>query len=283
MTKINRPALRYFGGKWRLAQWVIGHFPAHTCYVEPFGGGASVLIQKPPAFVEIYNDLNDLVVNFFRVLRDRPGELERAIDLTPYSRQEYIESQEWHADPLERARRFAVWCWQGRGRGGVKESGGWRFMRSESRGQTPCDDWNNMQHLLQIAERFKYVQIEQSDALRVIETYDTPETLFYVDPPYVPETRALRWRSSAYLHDMSDDDHRRLAERLQAAKGMVVLSGYPNTLYDDLYAGWMKASTTARRDALAKHQKATEVIWMNEAARSGIAQRQIAFDEQVAA
>lgn len=278
----TRPALRYFGGKWRLAPWVISHFPEHTYYVEPFGGAASVLIQKTPAFVEVYNDLNELVVNFFRVLRDRPNDLLRAINLTPYSRQEYIESCEWHADPLERARRFAVQCWQGRGRGGVKEPGGWRYMSAATRGQTPCNDWDNMDHLLHIAARFKQVQIEQNDALRVIDAYDTPETLFYIDPPYVQSERSMRWRSSAYAHDMNDEDQRRLAECLQAVRGMVIISGYENSLYDSLYSGWFKDVSSARRDALAKHQKVIEAIWMNEAAASLIRQKQIQFGEVAA-
>jgi len=104
--------------------------------VEPFGGAASVLLRKAPAFLEVYNDLGNDVVNFFRILRERPSELISAIDLTPYSRSEFLQAQETCADDLERARRFYVWSWQGRGRGGVKEPGGWRFMSRNTRSQT---------------------------------------------------------------------------------------------------------------------------------------------------
>jgi len=264
-NNISRPALRWFGGKWKLADWIISHFPAHTCYCEPYSGAASVLIRKSPAFVEVYNDLNGMAVNFFKVLRERPDALVRAIALTPYSRAEYLQAQKPGADedPLESARRFAVWCWQGRGRGGVVELGGWRFMRTDSRGQTPCDDWNNMAHLYEIAARFKRAQIESGDALDCIRRYDTPKTLFYVDPPYVQETRSGRWRTSSYVHEMDDAAHRALATTLLQAKGMVILSGYPSDLYDELYAGWHRVETTARTDALASNRERTEVLWIS--------------------
>lgn len=114
METVKRPALRYHGGKFRIAQWIINQFPEHLCYVEPFGGGGSVLLRKSPAKIEVYNDLNGGVVNFFRVLRERPADLIAAIELTPYSRKEFIQAQEPCDDPLERARRFYVWSWQGR-------------------------------------------------------------------------------------------------------------------------------------------------------------------------
>src|SRR5574343_303278 len=103
---ITRPALRYFGGKFRLAPWIISQFPPHTVYVEPFGGGGSVLLRKLPAYHEVYNDLDGDVVNFFRVLREQPDELLRAIDLTPYSREEQRQAFDANDEPssLDRAR-----------------------------------------------------------------------------------------------------------------------------------------------------------------------------------
>jgi len=262
-NNIKRPALRYFGGKWRLAEWIISNFPPHTCYAEPFAGAASVLIRKEPSYCEVYNDLNGLAVNFFKVLRERPDELIRAIALTPYSRAEYLQAHVVTDNALENARRFAAWCWMGRGRGGVVEVGGWRFMRSATRGQTSDDDWNNMAHLYDIAARLKDVQVESSDALDCIRRYDTPETLFYVDPPYVRSTRSGRWASTAYVHEMDDAAHRALAATLLQAQGMVILSGYPSGLYDELYAGWHRVETTARTDALASNRERTEVLWIS--------------------
>jgi len=263
MNDIKRPALRWFGGKWRLADWIISHFPRHTCYCEPYSGAASVLIRKDPAFVEVYNDLNGMVVNFYKVLREQPDALIRAIALTPYSRAEYLDAQEPCDDPLENARRFAVWCWQGRGRGGVVEVGGWRFMRSDTRGQTPCDDWDDMAHLYDIAARFKGVQIENGDALDCIRRYDAPKTLFYVDPPYVQSTRSGRWGTSSYVHEMDDNAHRELAGVLRNAQGMVIVSGYPSPLYDELYDGWVKVQTYTRADSKAADQVRLEALWIS--------------------
>jgi len=262
--KATRPALRYFGGKWQIGPWIIGHFPVHTTYCEPFGGGASVLIRKAPAKIEVYNDLNGMAVNFFKVLRERPQELVRALELTPYARAEYILSQQPASDPLESARRFYTWCWQGRGRGGVVESSGWRFMKTDSRGQTPCDDWRKLDHLYAVAERLRNVQIDSVDALRCIRAYDTPETLFYIDPPYVAETRSMRWGGSAYLHEYSIEDHQQLAQALRNIQGVAIISGYPSELYNDLYSGWRTADKASRKDSpQAERVATTERIWID--------------------
>lgn len=261
---VNRPALRYHGGKWRLAPWIISHFPPHVCYVEPFGGGASVLLRKPPSSIEVYNDAGSDVVNFFRVLRERPDELVKAIDLTPYSRAEYLGAQEPCDDPLERARRFYTWSWQGRGRAGVKEPGGWRFMVRNLRGRTPVEDWNNHHHLWDVAQRLKEVQFEQGDALTVIGRYDDPGTLFYVDPPYVQSTRGRRWTGTAYTHDYTDDDHRELAKALHNIEGMAIVSGYPSGLYEELYGGWARVTTEALTDAKTRE---TERLWISPRAQ----------------
>lgn len=263
MSDIPRPALRYHGGKWRLASWILSCFPPHVCYVEPFGGGGSVLLQKQPSFVEVYNDLSGDVVNFFRVLRERGDELRRAIELTPYARAEFLAAQEPTDDPLEAARRFYVWSWQGRGRAGVQEPGGWRFIATAARGTTVTGDWNNTAHLAEIVSRLKLVQIECGEAETVIQRYDTPDTLFYVDPPYVASTRGARWGNSAYTHEMTDDDHERLAGLLHTVRGMVILSGYPSDLYNRLYADWRAIHRRQATDNGTK--EAVEVLWLSPA------------------
>lgn len=235
--------------------------PPHTTYVEPFGGAMSVMLRKPPVFLNVYNDIDSMVVNFFRVLRDRPEELIRAIELTPYSREEYINSQIPTDDPLEQARRYYVWCWQGRGRGGISEPGGWRFMKAKTRGQTPVDDWGKTDYLFNVAKYIRdNVQIEHGDALTIIRRYDTPDTLFYLDPPYVHSTRGERWAQGAYSHELSDEEHTALAEALHNIKGMAIISGYPSELYDSLYSTWR----IVRRIAYAeRNRETTEVLWMN--------------------
>lgn len=257
---IPRPALRYYGGKWLLAPWIISFFPEHDCYVEPFGGAASVLLQKPPSFIEVYNDLNGDVVNFFKMLRERRQELIEVINLTPFSRLEYAESQKPCDDPLEAARRFFVWSWQGRGRGGVKEPGGWRFMSRRTRGQTPADDFENVEHLLMIATRLKKVQIENDDAITVLKRFDDPNTLFYVDPPYVQDTRSQRWRNGGYAFEYSEDEHIKLAEHLHDLSGMIILSGYQSSLYDNLFPDWLRVERNTKKDSGAD---AVECLWIS--------------------
>lgn len=265
MTKVMRPALRYYGGKWRVAPWILSHFPPHKCYVEPFGGAASVLIQKERSQIEVYNDLNSDVVSYFRVLREQPENLSRAVYLTPYAREEYdlATSGEEVADPVERARRFCVWSWQSQFMK-MRSKSGWRVINNDSRSQSPAADWANMTHLNAIAERFRKVQIEHGPALTVIERYDSPETLFYVDPPYVLDTRSDR---SVYSHEMTDDDHTRLAETLHSVKGSVVLSGYRSDLYESLYSDWWSADATSRINSPNGAKLAMETIWTNAEAQ----------------
>lgn len=258
--KITQPALRYFGGKWKIAKWIIQHFPAHYSYVEPFGGGASVLLRKGPSQLETYNDLESGVVSFFRVLRNRPDELIDALRLTPYSREEFMQSLEPVEDELERARRFYVFSWQGRGRGGNIQVGGWRAMKTDSRGKTPAEDFTRLDVLYAIAERLRKVQIEQMDALECIRAYDDEKTLFYVDPPYIlPDGR-----KDGYLMPFGDDDHIRLAEVLNNLKGMAIISGYKNALYDELFNGWMHVCKRAQKDSPLDFRVDTvESLWLS--------------------
>lgn len=246
MNKVSRPALRYHGGKWRLAPWVIKHFPAHDVYCEPYGGAASVLLRKPAAKVEVWNDLNEDVVNLFRVLRERPDELVRAIALTPYARAEWERCQEPCDDPVERARRLYVLSQQGLSGAGTRESGGWRWSRNMNGGLVAA--WNNIGHLWDIVERLKDIMLECRDAVEVIHRYDGPETLFYVDPPYVRSERSSLRKSATYEYEMWDEDHRALASVLREVEGMVVLSGYQCALYDELYGDWRKVGRMSRKN-----------------------------------
>lgn len=118
---IRHPAVRYHGGKFRLASWIISHFPAHRCYVEPFGGGASVLLKKEPSEAEVYNDLDGDVVNLFRVLRhpETSRALSEACALTPYSRDEFMQAYAPADNPVEQARRLVVRATMGFGSAGA--------------------------------------------------------------------------------------------------------------------------------------------------------------------
>lgn len=271
MTAPTRPALRWYGGKWRIAPWIISHLPPHDAYCEPYGGAASVLLRKPPAKIETWNDLHGRLVNFFRVLRDQPAELIRLVVLTPYARAEYEQARAVADDPLEDARRFFVLGNQGRiGAAGGRWSHGWKYQidpRAQHR-EDPAS-FAAVEHLHAIAERFRHVQIEHDDALVMLRRYDTPGTLHYIDPPYLQSARADREHRSRYLHELTDDDHAELAQVLRGIQGMVVLSGYPSPLYDRLYGDWHQVIRIANTDASAD---AVECLWFNPAARAQVRQ-----------
>jgi len=265
LVKVERPPVRYFGGKWRLADWIMQHFPAeHRCYVEAFAGGASVLLQKPHTSFEVLNDLDGDVINFFDMLRSRTEELIRAIWLTPYSREEWrrARDQQPAADPIERARRFYVRCWQSFGSGTGIISTGWRFQKgaNESGRADAVKSWNSTEHLWAVAERLKLVQIENDDALVVMKRYDGPKTLFYLDPPYVHSTRYESSHRKGYQHEMADADHRHFAETARQLQGMVIVSGYPCDLYDELFHDW-QCVTKESADLNANMQ--TECLWLS--------------------
>lgn len=259
MPDITSPPVRYPGGKWRIASWIYERFPPHVVYCEPYCGGASVLFRKPPSEYEVINDLDGDVVNFFRVLRKQPDELISQIELTPYARQEYKLAYEPAEEPVERARRFLIRYRQSFGSGNIEAPTGWRFQRSSARGKSVIDEWNEVDHLWAAAGRLKQVMIECEEALQVIDRYDSPFTLFYVDPPYVQSSRV---RQNKYPHEMTDADHRRLAEVLNNVRGMVALSGYQSALYDELYAGWQMVDKTTTTNG---NNQAVECLWMNPA------------------
>lgn len=263
MVKITGPALQYFGGKWLAAPWIISHFPAHVCYCEPYAGGASVLLRKPPSKIEVYNDLDSAVVTFFRVLRDRPEELIRAIELTPFSREEVEHCKDHTVDELELARRYAV---QGFQIVGKTNGTGWRFNIIEN-GQSACNLWDAIPRRLEhIAKRLKAVQIENKPALETVTRFDSPGTLFYVDPPYLLETR--KNTASGYRVEMHGlEDHMQLANLLNSISGMAIVSAYEHPAYDELYQGWRKSTykTDTRRIIRGESvvSERTEVLWLS--------------------
>ena len=275
IAKPTRPVLRWHGGKWLLAPWIIDHFPQHRVYVEPFGGAASVLIRKPRSYGEIWNDLDAGAVNLFRVLRsDRAQELVKAIELTPFSRIEFEETYEDAEDPVEQARQLIVRSFQGFGSNGHNTAVRTGFRANSNRSSTtPAHDWRNYPPALRaIVERFQGVVVESRDARECMAQHDGAETLHYVDPPYMPETRSQKTRRSGgryhiYRHELTDDDHVDLLDFLKELAGMVVLSGYPSNLYETALPGWYRIE----RPALADGARArTEVLWLNPKAAGGI-------------
>lgn len=263
---ITRPVLRYHGGKWKLAPWIISHFPDHRVYVEPFGGGASVLLRKPRSYAEVYNDRWDTVVNVFRVLRE-PAKAERLcqlLELTPFSRTEFLNASLNHcADEIEAARRTILRSFAGFGSASTNGDflTGFRANSNKS-GTTPAHDWRNYpKHVAAYVERLRGVIIENKEAFEIIDHHDGGKTLFYCDPPYPHETRNMDRANASYACEMSASDHRQLAQVVRSVKGMVIISGYPCDLYDEeLYPDWNRVERPALADGARPR---TEVLWIS--------------------
>lgn len=269
---VTRPILRYHGGKWKLASWIISHFPAHRIYVEPFGGGGSVLVRKQPVHAEVYNDLDGDMVNVFRVLRDpdQATRLRALLELTPYARDEFLDSYKHTEDPVERARRTLTRTALAFSTASRRQTRtGFRATPVRASSTTGIQDWRSFPaHIPAIVHRLSHVILENRPAAEVIAQQDNPDVLFYCDPPYVHSTRTLDSieRHRAYVHEMSDAEHRELAEQLHGIEGMAIISGYPGPLYDELYGDWHRVSK--RTTAGAAGARRIEVLWISPKAES---------------
>ncbi len=268
MSSRARPVLRYYGGKWVLAPWILSFFPPHRVYVEAFGGAASVLLRKPRSPVEVYNDLDGQIVNVFRVLQNPASgaKLAALLQVTPFSRAEYALSFQSAECPIEQARRSIIRSFMGFGGDSLhtKSKSGFRGKTTNpNHHRNAALDWANYPHCIpSFVERLTGVTIEQRPAAQILKTFDAPDTLFYLDPPYVHETRG-RGKRHGYEHEMTNEQHEELISLLPEVKGMVVLSGYAHGIYDRL--GWEKTSMEALADGARAR---TEVLWLNPAAAS---------------
>lgn len=248
---MNRPALDYFGGKWKVANKIIQHFPEHKTFVDVFTGAASITLRKPRSKNEIINDINGEVTSFFRVLRDRNLELRLALSKTPYSRDEYYLAREAHTDTLEQARRTVVKAWFGIGDSLDNETG---FRVSLSHGGSTTAPWLTYVDYLQLyAERLRGVIIENLDYREVIRRYDKADTLFYLDPPYLESTRS---KKHAYKFDWKFEDHLELIEVVKTIQGRWILSGYMGEPYDQLGIEPLTFQATSQSD------QRTEYLWI---------------------
>lgn len=261
MSGLKSP-IQYFGAKQQIADQIVALMPAHRGYIEPYAGSLSVLLAKEPSKIEIVNDLDERLMTFWRVLRERPGELLHLADLTPHSRAELERAAALKdADEMELARQVWVLLTQGRSR--TMKRTGWRFYAdpngTNASFQTYMDAYRS--RLLPAAERLRAVSLECRPALEVIEQYGAfADNLLYVDPPYVHSSR----RGARYSHEMTDDDHREMAATLRECQATVMLSGYASSLYDELFSDWHQVQIGARSDNAVKRD-VIEVVWMNRA------------------
>jgi DNA adenine methylase len=258
----------WYGGKFSHLKWllpIVESIP-HITYVEPCGGSAAVLLNKSASKVEVYNDIYAEVVNFFTILRTKTKELIREIKLTPYSRHEFSKAcSQTSSDDLERARLFFVRARQVRaGLASNASPSQWTYSIADSSlgMSTSNSRWlGALKELYRTAQRLKRVQIENLDILDIIKRYDTTDTLFLIDPPYLLEKRT---GGRAYLFEFDTKKHEEMLKLLLTIKGKVVLCGYDNELYNTMLVGWRKKSINVTTSSVPKgRQKRIEIIWHN--------------------
>lgn len=251
------PIMRYFGGKWRLAPWIISHFPAHKCYAEPYCGAASVLMKKERSHTEVINDVNGRMVSLFQVLRDpqKSEQLKKMLELTPYSKGEYHIARDKADHAVQDACRVLVLGWQSFG--GISPNGknmGWR--------RQTVKRWLDVKTAVsQWTRRLQGVYIDDMDAIDLIKQWDEPDTLFYCDPPYLMETR--KDERNIYKVEMSESDHEDFLQVITSISGMAIISGYESDLYRDALKDWTPATKTSQ-DLTSDPRD--EWIWISPAA-----------------
>jgi DNA adenine methylase len=266
MKKYKSP-INWYGGKYYMAKDIIEIFPEHNMYVEGFGGAGHVLFRKERSNLEVYNDLHSGLYLIFKFLREGNMEFIHKLSLTPYSRQEFEDSKSWicEVDEVEKARKFYTRTMQS-----VASNGGWCYAKSKSR-RGMCQSvsrWlgNIEENLSGAIDRLKEVQIENLDVIELIRKYDKKDTLFYLDPPYITETRKQK---KSYDHEMTDAQHEELVEVLLNVKGKVVLSGYDHPIYNKLLEnGWEKVvlgefSKRSQKTNDGKLDEGKEFVWIN--------------------
>lgn len=279
MAKKLRSPIVWFGGKGHMVNKLLPLIPKHKIYVEPFGGGANLLIAKEPSPVEVYNDLDSGLVNFFRVLRDKEKfqRFYEQVQLIPYSREEFYYCRDTWENEKDDVMKAVKWFVVMRQSFGGMLGQGWGASVSHSRRNmaSTSSRWlTTIEELPDICNRLLRVQIEHNDFRKIFKMYDSVDTFFYVDPPYVPETRS----ELKYKHEMSIDDHKDLVNMLLNIKGKAILSGYDNKIYTTLEkSGWYKltfdvtCSAVGRtkktgllgEGSLKKHQKRIECVWLS--------------------
>jgi DNA adenine methylase len=273
---MSKKPFNWYGGKQALAPLLVSLLPRHQVYCEVFGGSGALLFAKEPSPLEVFNDLDSGVVNFFRVLRnpEQAERLQNALQITPYAREEYYDClSSWEAadDPIEKAR--AWYCAVMQSMNSSIRATGWSATKAPS--SNPARAWqNNITNLATCVSRLAHVEIDHRDFEQVIMAYDSPLTCFYLDPPYLAETRR---KQRCYVHEMTEADHERLLTCITRVQGMIILSGYAHPLYQEALQSWechtltlrcssaVRALAVLERDTTPDQLTRTECIWRNPA------------------
>jgi DNA adenine methylase len=260
-----RSPINWFGGKYYMSNNIIDLFPSHKIYVEVFGGAGHILFKKNPSPIEIYNDIDSGLYLFFKILRDKnkANDLKEKLDLTPYSREEFFfckKNYNTETNEIEKVRMWYVLAVQ-------SFSGNfttWSHSKLQSRGgmSQNVSRWLGKieKNIPTAIDRLKVVQIENMDYKKLIRKYDSKDTLFYLDPPYIHETRRMTYQ---YNHEMSLEEHNKLVDILLNISGKAILSGYDNECYNKLVDNnWHKIF-------LGKYEKSSEKSLVNNGRSMG--------------
>lgn len=252
--------LRWPGSKWKLANKIIKIMPKHEIYIEPYFGSGAIFFKKMLCNNTILNDLDNNVVNLFKVIRNNPEELALLVEFTPYSREEYLNSDISEDDnDIEKARKFLVRSNMARGATQYYRSG-WRnagLKESLINNSRVTREWNKIpQSIIYASEKLKNVEIENIDAIKLIKKYNHESCLFYIDPPYLLNTKSGKY----YNYELTDIDHIELLQTLQGHKAKIILSGYENELYNKYLKGWKKVKLMAINE---NKDKKIESLWIN--------------------
>lgn len=267
-----KAVVKYPGSKWSICQWIIGMFPSHHTYLEPFFGSGAVLFNKPRSNIETVNDLDGNVVNLFECIRKDPERLAREIYMMPYAREVYEKVfKECPEEPFEKAVNFFIRLNMGHGFRTTGEKVGWKNDIQGRERAYAAQDWVKLpDKIMQAAERLRGVQIENRPAIEVIKRFNYPNVFIYCDPPYMLETR----HGKQYRCEMSDEDHEELLNILLQHKGYVMISGYDTELYRNMLGGWNRYEKVSYSQVGSKKQ---EVLWMNYEPMG----RQLEFEDYV--
>lgn len=254
-----KPILKYPGAKWRLAPWILENIPKCESYLEPYFGSGAIFFNKEPSKIETINDIDGEIVNFFKMCREKPVELARGILLTPWSRDELMKCKEKSSNEIEQARRTAVTCFMTFGSRRVSNT--WRYTTGNNKNHGPNNThlWGKLPEVIfQVADRLKDAQIENKPAIKLIEKFNGPDVLIYLDTPYIKSTRTLN--GDQYYFEMTNEEHEELLEAVIKHKGKIILSGYDNEMYNEALKGWEKKTTKTR---IERGRIREETIWMN--------------------
>lgn len=267
MSELIGGPIRRNGGKTHVAKRIIDHFPNAYHYAEPFFGAGGMYFSVPQDLYKVrsFNDIDNLIISFFKELRDNPEELQRVCSLTPYADRELKEAFKQKDNQQLSSMEKARIAWIIGRLAFATHTNGWMYNNGTSSAPnvaTVCK--NKADCLLEYAEQLRDVQIHNRDALDYIDAVDGPDTFLYCDPPYVTESKTTK---VTYLNEFSDDDHRRLASKLHSAKAKVCISGYPSSLYEELYSTWRRLDfDRITQMGVGRNKEGanrTESIWMN--------------------